>query len=252
MGKRPCSIIGTASTRSTAFSCNTPFLPRIAMRSLPPAPCQTSQSRLHGRAIRPALVRALLGAACACGALFHLPAIAQPAAAAPAAVPAKPATACPSLLQQSFPRLQDDKPQPLCQYAGKVLLVVNTASFCGYTPQYEGLEALHAKYAARGLVVMGFPSNDFNQEAADSKKIADLCFNTYGVKFPMFASSPVKGKSANPLFAQLAQATGKEPNWNFNKYLVGRDGVALVHYGSRTAPNDPALVAAIEKALAAR
>jgi glutathione peroxidase len=162
---------------------------------------------------------------------------------------AKLSPACPALLQQSFNRWQDDKPQPLCQYAGKVLLVVNTASFCGYTPQYQGLEALHAKYAAKGLVVMGFPSNDFNQESADAKKIADLCFNTYGVKFPMFSVSAVKGKDANPLFAQLAQTTGKSPSWNFNKYLVGRDGKPLALYSSGVAPDSKELAAAIEKAL---
>lgn len=160
-----------------------------------------------------------------------------------------PGANCPPLLRHSLPRLQDDKPQALCQYAGKVLLVVNTASFCGYTPQYQGLEALHAKYAARGLVVLGFPSNDFNQEAADAKKIAELCFNTYGVKFPMFASSAVKGPSANPVFAQLAQATGQAPSWNFNKYLVGRDGVPVAHYGSAVDPNQRSLHAAIEKLL---
>jgi glutathione peroxidase len=178
-------------------------------------------------------------------AALHDPLHAQPAA--PMATAA--AAACPALLNQSFPRLQDEKPQNLCQYAGKVLLVVNTASYCGYTPQYEGLEALHAKYAARGLVVMGFPSNDFNQESSDSAKIADLCFNTYGVKFPMFSSSAVSGKAANPLFAQLAQATGKSPAWNFNKYLVGRDGKAVAYYGSRSTPDSKDLVAAIEKAL---
>jgi glutathione peroxidase len=174
---------------------------------------------------------------------------AAPSAHAQTAAPAAPAAACPALLNQSLPRLQDDKPQNLCQYSGKVLLVVNTASYCGFTPQYEGLEALHAKYAARGLVVMGFPSNDFNQESGDSKKIAELCFNTYGVKFPMFASSPVRGKDANPLFAQLAQATGKQPSWNFNKYLVGRDGKPIAHYGSTTSPSSKDLTAALEKAL---
>jgi glutathione peroxidase len=158
----------------------------------------------------------------------------------------------PALLNQSFPRLQDEKPQNLCQYAGKVLLVVNTASYCGYTPQYEGLEALHAKYAAQGLVVMGFPSNDFNQESSDSKKIADLCFNTYGVKFPMFSTSAVKGKDANPLFAQLTQATGKAPGWNFSKYLVGRDGKAVAFYPSKAAPDSQEVIAAVEKALAVR
>ena len=162
------------------------------------------------------------------------------------------APACPPLLQHSFNRLQDDKPQPLCQYAGKVLLVVNTASYCGFTPQYQGLEALHAKYAPRGLVVMGFPSNDFSQEPGSSEQIADLCFNTYGVKFPMFAKSSVVGPKANPLFVELAQATGKTPSWNFQKYLVDRQGRPVASYGSRVTPSDAALVAAIEKALAPR
>jgi glutathione peroxidase len=169
----------------------------------------------------------------------------------PAAAQTAPAS-CPPLLQHSVNRLQDDKPQPLCQYAGKVLLVVNTASYCGFTPQYEGLEALHAKYAARGLVVMGFPSNDFAQEAGSNAQIAELCFNTYGVKFPMFAKTVVVGPQANPLYAALAQATGKAPAWNFHKYLVDRQGKPLAAYPSNVKPGDPALVAAIEKALAAR
>ena len=156
------------------------------------------------------------------------------------------------MLQHRFPRLQDDKPQDLCQYAGKVLLVVNTASYCGYTSQYEGLEALHAKYAARGLVVMGFPSNDFGQqEPGSSQQIADFCFNTYGVKFPMFAKSVVKGAGANALYRQLAQATGQVPAWNFHKYLVDRQGRAIASFPSKVTPADPALVGAIEKALAA-
>lgn len=170
------------------------------------------------------------------------------------AVPAGAQTApsCPPLLQHSFDRLQDDRPQPLCQYAGKVLLVVNTASYCGFTPQYEGLEALYAKYAARGLVVMGFPSNDFAQETGSSAQIAELCFNTYGVKFPMFAKTSVKGAQANPLFTALAQATGQAPAWNFHKYLVDRQGKPVAAYGSRVTPGDAALRAAIEKALDAR
>jgi glutathione peroxidase len=159
---------------------------------------------------------------------------------------------CPPLLQVSFNRLQDDKPQALCQYAGKVLLVVNTASYCGFTPQYEGLEALYAKYAVRGLVVMGFPSNDFAQESGSSAQIAELCFNTYGVKFPMFAKTVVKGPQANPLFASLAQATGKPPAWNFHKFLVDREGRPVAAFASNVKPNDAALVAAIEKALASR
>ena len=169
-----------------------------------------------------------------------------------AAGPVLAADACPALLKQTQPRLQDEKPVNLCDYAGKVVLVVNTASYCGFTPQYEGLEALYAKYGSQGLVVMGFPSNDFNQESGDSKKIADLCFNTYGVKFPMFSSSPVRGKDANALFAQLTMATGKAPTWNFNKYLIGRDGRPLAHYGSSTSPDSKELLAALEKALVAK
>lgn len=162
----------------------------------------------------------------------------------------KSGLACPALLDQQFKRLQDDAPQNLCQYAGKVALVVNTASYCGYTSQYEGLEALYAKYRERGLVVLGFPSNDFGgQEPDGSKQIADFCFNTYGVKFPMFAKSVVTGKNANPLHAQLASASGQAPEWNFHKYLVGRDGKLVASFPSRVTPQDGKLVAAIEKAL---
>jgi glutathione peroxidase len=190
-----------------------------------------------------ATVLALLGAAG-----LHAPAArAQtPVTAATAA----PAAACPSLLQHTFPRLQDEKPQSLCQYAGKVLLVVNTASYCGFTPQYEGLEALHAKYAARGLVVLGFPSNDFGaQEPGSSKEIADFCFNTYGVKFPMFSKTAVSGKDAHPLYQSLVKATGSSPKWNFHKYLIDRQGKPVTAFTSLTTPRDASLVAAIEKAL---
>jgi glutathione peroxidase len=173
-----------------------------------------------------------------------------------ALLPAAPAWAqsaatCPALLQHTFPRLQDDKPQALCQYSGKVLLIVNTASYCGFTSQYEGLEALHARYAGRGLVVMGFPSNDFGpQEPGNAQQIADLCFNTYGVKFPMFAKTVVKGAGANPLYRALAQASGKTPGWNFHKYLVDRQGRPVASFASEVTPGDPGLVAAVEKALA--
>ena len=172
--------------------------------------------------------------------------------AAPA-VHAQEAPSCPPLLQHTLPRLQDDKPQPLCQYAGKVLLVVNTASYCGFTPQYEGLEALHAKYAARGLVVLGFPSNDFGQqEPGNAQQIAELCFNTYGVKFPMFAKTVVKGPGAHPIYAALSKTTGQAPGWNFHKYLVDRKGRPVASFSSDVAPNSAALAAAIDKALAAR
>ena len=184
----------------------------------------------------------------AAAALLGAPAAAQTAPAGTAAAPA----ACPAILQHTFPRLQDEKPQPLCQYAGKVLLVVNTASYCGFTPQYEGLEKLHARYRDRGLVVLGFPSNDFAQEKATNKEIADFCENTFGVKFPMFGKSAVRGSDVNPLFKELARRTGKAPSWNFNKYLIARDGRVLAHYGSTTRPDDAALLKALEQELAAR
>ena len=159
---------------------------------------------------------------------------------------------CPSLLNYKFNRLQDESPQNLCQYAGKVTLVVNTASYCGFTAQYEGLEKLYAKYKDKGLVVLGFPSNDFSQEPGENKEIADFCYNTYGVKFPMFSKSSVKGKDANPLFAALTKASGKEPGWNFSKYLLDREGKLIGNYSSLTRPDDKAILGAIEKALAAQ
>jgi len=168
-----------------------------------------------------------------------------------AAQPAQ-ASACPATLNHVFERLQDEASQSLCQYSGKVLLVVNTASYCGFTPQYKGLEALYARYRDRGLVVLGFPSNDFAQETGDNKQIADFCENTYGVKFPMFSKSSVRGPQANPLFRQLAQATGRQPLWNFHKYLIARDGSVVNSYTSLTSPDSSALVADIEKQLAAR
>ena len=170
------------------------------------------------------------------------PALAQTSAGA--------ANSCPAILQHSFNRLQDEAPQKLCQYAGKVLLVVNTASYCGFTGQYEGLEALYAKYQSKGLVVLGFPSNDFGQqEPGSSKDIADFCFNTYGVKFPMFSKSVVRGPQASPLYTALAKATGQSPQWNFHKYLIDRNGRVLAGFASKVEPGSPSLVAAIEKAL---
>ncbi len=170
-----------------------------------------------------------------------------------AASPALAATAkCPTALNHTFPRLQDEKPQSLCQYAGKVVLVVNTASFCGFTPQYEGLEALYGKYKEKGLVVLGFPSNDFSQEQGDNKQIADFCENTYGVKFPMFAKTSVRGQQANPLYRQLSLATGRQPLWYFHKYLIGRDGKIIASYSSLTAPDDKGLRKDIEQQIAAK
>ena len=173
-------------------------------------------------------------------------------ASAQTSAPATATAACPSLLDQTYPRLQDEKPQSLCQYSGKVLLVVNTASYCGFTPQYQGLEDLYSRYRERGLVVLGFPSNDFSQETGSNKEIADFCENTFGVKFPMFAKSSVRGRDANPLFRQLAAATGRQPLWNFHKYLVARDGSVVAQYSSMTTPQDRAFVAQLEQLLAQR
>ena len=175
---------------------------------------------------------------------------AQTATPAGAAAPTSAAT-CPAILHYTFNRLQDDSKQDLCQYAGKVVLVVNTASFCGFTKQYEALEALYAKYSDKGLVVLGFPSNDFgHQEPGSSKEIADFCYNTYGVKFPMFAKSSVQGDQANPLYVALIKATGTTPKWNFYKYLIDRKGNIVDSYVSMTTPDSPTLLGPIEKALA--
>jgi len=171
--------------------------------------------------------------------------------AAQPAMAAEPTPSCPAILQHTFPRLQDETPQPLCQYAGKVVLVVNTASFCGFTPQYRGLEALDRRYRDRGLVVLGFPSNDFAQESGSNKQIAEFCENTFGVKFPMFAKSAVRGADANPLFRELARASGTTPKWNFYKYLIARDGRVVRAWSSMTSPDDLGFVHAVERELAA-
>jgi glutathione peroxidase len=159
------------------------------------------------------------------------------------------AFACPALLDSSMQTLLQ-QPQSLCEYAGKVLLVVNTASECGYTPQYEGLEALYRKYGKRGLVVLGFPMNDFGgQEPGSNKEISTFCVNQYAIDFPMFAKTDLK---RNPLYADLMKASGEAPSWNFHKYLVDRKGARVQSFGTRVEPNDPKLVAAIERLLEER
>jgi len=183
------------------------------------------------------------------------------AQAAPAATPAATSTAnananCPALLQRSLPRLQDEKPQSLCQWSGQVIVAVNTASFCGFTPQYKALETLHARYASRGLVVLGFPSNDFGQqEPGDAKTIADFCENTFGVKFPMFSKTRVKpggNGPVEPFYAELAKRTGQAPGWNFHKYLIARDGRTVQSVVSDVDPLSPAFIVAVEKLLNAK
>jgi glutathione peroxidase len=174
-----------------------------------------------------------------------------PSAHVAAAPPLPTQTDCPPLLHYQFNSLQTGAPQSLCQYAGKVLLIVNTASYCGYTSQYEGLEALYRKYRERGLVVLGFPSNDFgSQEPGSNKEVAEFCRSTYGVEFPMFEKSSVGRLEAQPLYAELAAKTGKAPRWNFHKYVVDRSGRRVQSFGSDVTPDQRDLVGLIEKLLA--
>ena len=162
---------------------------------------------------------------------------------------ASPAFACSPLLDIAMRPLAGKEPQKLCdQFDGKVLLIVNTASKCGFTPQYEGLEALHAKYSAKGFAVLGFPSNEFmGQEPGTEAQIKEFCTLTYGVKFPMFEKTLVKGDDASPLYKRLKEATGEQPAWNFHKYLVDRDGHVVKSFGTRTKPDDKDLIAEIER-----
>lgn len=163
----------------------------------------------------------------------------------------KPASAtCGNLLDYTPTKLRGSETTNLCDaFKGKVLLVVNTASECGYTPQFEGLEALYQKYKDQGLVVLGFPSNDFFQEHKDDSKTADVCYVNYGVTFPVFKESSVRGKDANPLFKAMADATDTKPKWNFYKYLIGRDGQVIEAFGSRTKPLSEPMIMAIEAQL---
>ena len=192
-------------------------------------------------------------AACLIAAGAHPAWAATAAAAVPAAPPAALAGAavCPALLDHAFPELVSGKPVSLCQYRGKVLMVVNTASECGFTPQYEQLEALHRRLAPRGLVIVGFPSNDFGQqERSSNKAIADFCKLNYGVSFPMFERTEVVGPRANPFHAQLARRSGAAPGWNFHKYVVDRSGNRVQSFTTTIRPDDPKLVRELERMLA--
>ena len=174
------------------------------------------------------------------------PAASQPAGSAPGGAAAA-AAACPAFFAQDLRKLHSSQSVNLCRLAaGKPLLVVNTASHCGFTPQFKGLEAVHVKYRARGLVVVGFSSDDFNQEAKDEAEAADTCFLNYGVTFTMLAPQHVKGPDANPVFRELARQS-KAPAWNFNKYLVRPDGTVAQYFDSRVAPDSPEFVAAVER-----
>ncbi len=156
---------------------------------------------------------------------------------------------CPEYLDHDLRKLHSKETVNLCQVGGgKPLLIVNTASHCGYTPQFKQLEALYQKYRAQGLAVVGFASDDFRQEANDEAKAADVCYVNYGVTFTMLAPTHVRGGEANPIFRELAEQT-QPPGWNFNKYLVDSSGKVVKHFGSNTAPDSPVLAEAIEAAL---
>jgi glutathione peroxidase len=156
-----------------------------------------------------------------------------------------------ALLDQDFRRLASDDVVNLQEsYAGQVILVVNTASKCGNTPQYEGLEQLYQEYQDEGLVVLGFPSNDFlGQEPGTEEQIQEFCRLTYSIKFPMFEKVTVKKGDAHPFFDELADASGTYPTWNFHKFLIGRDGELIAEFSPRTQPYDEQLLATIKSEL---
>ena len=161
------------------------------------------------------------------------------------------AAECPDFLNVDKKRLASDETVNLCdEYQGKVLLIVNTASKCGYTYQYEGLEELYSRYKKQGLVVVGFPSNDFaNQEPGDEKQIQEFCRLTFGVKFPMYAKTTVKRGTEDPLYQGLAKITGEYPQWNFHKYLLDRKGNVVSSYNSKSEPLGASIVKDIEQLL---
>ena len=176
-------------------------------------------------------------------------AVPQPQADVKAApLPSSAATtsaACPAFLNHEFRKLRSSGKVNLCRdFAGKPLLIVNTASHCGYTPQFKGLQALHERYKNQGLVVVGFPSDDFQQEAKDESETAEVCYLNYGVTFTMLSASAVTGRRANPVFAELARQQ-REPGWNFNKYLVTPAGKVSAYFDSSVTPESPQLNQAI-------
>ncbi|CCQ11487.1 Glutathione peroxidase [Pseudoalteromonas luteoviolacea B = ATCC 29581] len=158
------------------------------------------------------------------------------------------ASTCDDFTNVEMKKLHSKESINFCEFKDKPLLIVNTASNCGFTGQFEGLEALHQEYKDKGLVVLGFPSDAFFQEEKDEKDTAKVCFINYGVTFPMLATSSVRGSDANPIFKHLNDQTSS-PNWNFYKYLVSKDRSEVIRFNSRTTPDSKELRSAIEKML---
>ena len=162
------------------------------------------------------------------------------------------AAECPELLEGSLPKLRSKETIDLCQrFAGKPLVVVNTASFCGFAPQFKSLEALNQRYKGQGLEVIGVPSNDFKQESKDGEETAKVCYVNYGVTFTMTEPQKVRGPDAVHLFKLLAQQSSA-PKWNFYKYVVDRQGKVIANFSSVTKPDSPDLIKAVEEALASK
>ena len=157
--------------------------------------------------------------------------------------------ACSDLLNTEMRVLDSSEEVNLCQYTDQVVLVVNVASRCGYTYQYSSLQKLYEDYKDNGFVVLGVPSRDFMQEYSDEGDVAEFCSTEYGVNFPMFATSKVRGTKANPLYKKLIAQSGVSPSWNFNKYLVSREGKVISTFGSRVKPDSPELISKIEELL---
>jgi len=186
--------------------------------------------------------------------LLSLGVVAVLLASAPSVVPVaaaveKPAQSCPAYLDHDFRKLHSAETVNICKaFAGKPLLIVNTASHCGFTPQFKGLESVYEKYKDRGLVMIGFASDDFNQEAKDEAEASDICYINYGVKFTMLSPTHVKGPEANPVFAELIKQK-QAPAWNFNKYFVKPDGTVETYFAQTVTPESPQFTDAVESLL---
>lgn len=209
--------------------------------------------------LRVAMVVAAVGAICGCAAesgpgdAANEPSAAEVPATTTAPAPEETDVSTSYVLDHTVTRITGEE-ENLAAYEGKVVMVVNVASKCGFTNQYEPLEALYEERKDDGLVILGFPANNFGeQEPGSNEEIAEFCRATYGVTFPMFAKVDVTGENAHPLYLELAsqpEPIGGEPEWNFTKFLINRKGEVVYRFGTRTSPDDPAVLAAIDELLA--